>query len=342
MDNRVIDILKTVIRQYGDGLLIDAKRCRSLLQDHCGGAYAREIKLLLVALEEGVATDLRTPPAGFPTTILGARLVDRLVTERYLDQAAAAWIVRAWADALGVSLPTSLTMAGDVTRTAKQPAINNTPVSTETEKLALLGIELIPIPTGDFLYGEKKERKHLSAYEIMKYPVTVAQYREFCIATGRSIPPPPDWKWQDGQDNHPAVSITWYDAAAFGAWLGMALPTEEEWEKAARGTDGREYPWGNDWDASKCRNSSKAACAMFYVTWGYEKGASPYGVHGMAGNVCEWCDSWYKVNSMRVARGGCSYSSSPDCFKASYREGYDPTLTKSTVGFRCVLRSPAP
>ena len=347
MDNQVIDILKTVMQQYGDGLLTDGKRCRALLQDHCAGAYAREVKLLLLALEEGVATDLRTPPIGLPATLLDARLVDRLVKERYLDQTAAAWTVHAWAEALGVSLPTvaSAPLPSKVppsapkvaSRPSEQRAIPHTPADTLTGKLASLGIELIPIPAGEFLYGKKKERKHLPAFTMTKDPITVAQYRQFCAATSRAMPAAPGWGWQE---NHPIVKVIWDDAAVFAAWVGLALPTEEEWEKAARGTDGREYPWGNQWNAAKCCNSMWKSAGQTAPVGRYPAGASPYGVQDMAGNVWEWCDSWCEANSTRVLRGGSWYNNFPGFFRAANRDRLSPNNRNSCNGFRCVLRSP--
>jgi len=337
MDNQVIGILKTVIRQYGDNILVDTKLCRALLQDHCAGAYAHEVKLLLFAQEEGVATDLRTPPVGLPAMLLGARLVDRMVEEWCLERAAAEWTVHAWANALGVSLPASSTMAGVATRNLEQHAIPNTHANTLTGKLASPGIEFIPIPAGDFLYGENKERKHLPAYEIMKYPVTVEQYRQFCEATGWSMPSAPTWGWQD---THPVVNVTWHDVAAFAEWAGLALPTEEEWEKAARGTDGREYPWGNGFSYLKCCHSVGQSAGQTAPVGRYPAGASPYGVQDMAGNVWEWCDSWFSVNSTRVLRGGGWNFSEPDLFRTTGRSYINPASGYYNCGFRCVSRSP--
>jgi len=207
---------------------------------------------------------------------------------------------------------------------------------------AQLGIEWVTIPAGDFLYGNDNVRKRLPAYQMMKYPVTVAQYRHFCTATGRQMPDAPSWGWQD---THPVVNVNWDDAAAFATWAGLALPTEEEWEKAARGTDGRAYPWGNAWDAAKAHCSKKE--------WGdaqqtapvgrYPAGASPYGCLDLAGNVWEWCDSWYdNKKDTRVVRGGGWVTNDPDYFRATYRRSYAPTNWGLNRGFRCVLRSPGP
>jgi formylglycine-generating enzyme required for sulfatase activity len=157
---------------------------------------------------------------------------------------------------------------------------------------------MIAIPAGEFLSGYKRERKILPEFQIMKYPVTVAQYRNFCEATGENMPPAPPWGWLD---NYPMVSVYWSEAAAFAKWAGMSLPSLEEWEKAARGSDGREYPWGNDWDGAKCannvRNSTSQQKQNYFGEWcsvaavgSFPDGASPYGVNDMAGNIWEHCE----------------------------------------------------
>ena len=195
--------------------------------------------------------------------------------------------------------------------------------------------EMIPIPAGEFLYGEQQGSKYLPAFSIAKHPVTVAQYRQFCLATDHAMPPAPSWGWQD---EHPIVNVSWEDATAFATWVGMVLPTEEEWEKAARGTAGREYPWGNEWDAAKCCNSVEQAAGKTAPVGQYPAGASPYGIEDMAGNVMEWCDSWYVVDNTRVLRGGCWRGNTPGNFRASSRDYLDPSNWFNHHGFRCALR----
>ena len=85
------------------------------------------------------------------------------------------------------------------------------------------------------------------------------------------------------------VNVDWNDANAYAEWAGAALPTEAEWEKAARGTDGRIYPWGNDWDRTKCVNAVHSTMPVGSIP----AGASPYGCQDMAGNVWQWCADWY-------------------------------------------------
>jgi serine/threonine-protein kinase len=139
------------------------------------------------------------------------------------------------------------------------------------------------------------------------------------------------------------VNVSWEDAAAYAKWAGLTLPTEEEWEKAARGTDGREYPWGDQWDVRKCCNSVGHFTGKTSPIGLYPDGASPYGVQNMAGNVWESCDSWYDASEKtRVVRGGCWNGRETYVFRSTERYYVDPTRRYFIFGFRCVLRSPKP
>jgi formylglycine-generating enzyme required for sulfatase activity len=153
---------------------------------------------------------------------------------------------------------------------------------------------------------------YLDAYYIYKTEVTVAQYRTFCQATGRKMPEPPSWGWQDA---HPVVNVTWDDARAYATWAAVALPTEAQWEKAARGAEARLFPWGDAWpppsmvgnfaDEALLRSGKYAwPEGSFVAGYGdgyaatapvgcFPAGASPYGVLDMAGNAWEWCADWY-------------------------------------------------
>jgi formylglycine-generating enzyme len=170
------------------------------------------------------------------------------------------------------------------------------------------GAEMVWVPAGDFLMGSKEDegatherpqrKVYLDGYWIYKYPVTVAQYRRFCLATDRSMPHPPGWGWKDV---HPMVMVNWQDAADYAKWAGASLPTEAQWEKAARGTDGRTYPWGDTWDSSKCANSVNERLWNTRPVGSYPTGASPYGAMDMAGNVWEWCADWYDPDYYKSA-----------------------------------------
>ncbi len=164
---------------------------------------------------------------------------------------------------------------------------------------------LIAIPAGPFLLGtnprlepEEAEREEhqrqvdVAAFYIGKFPVTVAEYA--CALKVQDIRPPEAWSTQAARPDHPATHISWKAALAYVAWLAQVtgepwrLPTEEEWEKAARGTDGRAYPWGSAWDPSRA-NTEERGPGDTTPVGSYPAGASPYGALDMAGNVNEWC-----------------------------------------------------
>jgi len=209
-------------------------------------------------------------------------------------------------------------------------------------------------------------------YWIGKYPVTNAQYAKFIEAggyrerrwwtdAGWAARQENDWTeprfWDDGRFNgaeQPVVGVSWYEAVAFCRWLSdvtgekIMLPTEAQWQYAAQGGDGRAYPWGNEWDCTRCNNSA-SPCDSHATTpvRQYEgKGDSPFGVVDMAGNVWEWCATAYGTGSdaldgtdVRVLRGGSWVNIYPVNLRAAVRYRLIPDDRYSNDGFRCARSS---
>ncbi len=237
-------------------------------------------------------------------------------------------------------------------------------------------LKMILIPEGEFIMGsdnpfdnpdqKPKHKVFLSSYRISKYEVTNEMFKAFVMDGGykrKELWTPEGWKFiQENMITHPAgwrvrgfddpqkpvVGVSWYEAYAFAKWLGMRLPTEAEWEKAARGTDGRVYPWGNEFDAS--RVFYKAIARPLRVG-SFPSGASPYGVLDMAGNVWEWVWDWYgeryyarspyknpkgpENGEYKVVRGG-GWGCNRRQMRCAYRRHEKPTWRRLDVGFRVV------
>ena len=228
------------------------------------------------------------------------------------------------------------------------------------------GVEVVLIPAGEFLMGDddqsdnKRHTVYLDACMIGKTPVTVGQFKAYCADCGIDFSKfmRPSWGWID---DHPMVNVNWQEARDFCKWAGGELPTEAQWEKAARGTNGLKYPWGNDWDGSRLQWSSDGnaggAKSTAPVT-AHPSGASPYGCLDMAGNVWQWCSDWYapiadgradrnptgpSSGSSRVLRGGSWFNYYPDRFCSAIRGSSDPAAQGGAAasGFALpVLRNP--
>jgi sulfatase modifying factor 1 len=221
-----------------------------------------------------------------------------------------------------------------------QPGTGGNPSATRLNPKD--GAEMILIPAGRFLMGDEdmkfcanpRRTVTLPGFYIYKYPVTVKQYMQFCRVSGHAKPEVPASGWRD---EDPIVNVRWEDARAYCAWAGVQLPTEAQWEKAARGTEGRKYPWGNDWDGSKCVNSvSPQSAKQTDAVSSHPEGKSPYGVMQMAGNVYEWClDRYQEKHEWRVLRGGAWNDGGKDLFRTSYRFRLQGDDWNRTIGFRC-------
>lgn len=251
--------------------------------------------------------------------------------------------------------------------------------------------EMIPVPAGSFVMGTRpeeldelfvlmeKEKKgmpyeqrlreaprfeiYLPAFEIGRYPVTNAEYAAFIASTDRK--PPAHWNGKEPPKelaHHPVVNVTWLNAVAYCEWLSeksgrqYRLPTEAEWEKAARGTDGRRYPWGNEWNPDLCNNVETAPKTTTPVGQFSPDGDSPWGCADMICNVWEWCSSRYgrtevtprfkypydptdgredmNLDDVRILRGG-SFLNGRGRARCAYRGRGAMSHQNNHTGFRC-------
>ena len=232
------------------------------------------------------------------------------------------------------------------------------------EQAAVVETSVVEIPEGTFAMGsdggqalEDERPKHqvwLSTFFMDLHEVTTEQYALFLSATHRVAP----WQWNlvdlSQHGDRPVIGVDWADAEAYCRWKGKRLPTEAEWEKSARGTDGRLYPWGNQLPAKERANFALGArfsySQVLMPALSYESGKSAYGLYQMAGNVWEWTQGWYAADyygispernpqgpeqgSFKVLRGG-SWSDLPKYLLAYGRFKLPPETRNSYTGFRC-------
>ena len=223
---------------------------------------------------------------------------------------------------------------------------------------------MVEIPAGEFTMGsdgtqalEDERPSHrvwLDAFSIDQHEVTTAQYAVFLAASKRAAP----WQWDTvdliRHGDRPVIGVDWRDAEAFCTWSGKRLPTEAEWEKAARGIDGRLYPWGNEAPTGALANFALGARFSYNQVLlpvrSHEAGKSPYGLYHMAGNAYEWVQDWYGTNyyetspdrnpsgpsqgQFKVLRGG-SWSDLPKYLLTYGRFKLPPETKNSYTGFRC-------
>ena len=258
----------------------------------------------------------------------------------------------------------------------------------------LATIEWVAIPEGEFLMGSTPEEAnaayedaklrssmlelhtfdaelpqhqvYLSAYEISRYEITNAQYRAFIEATNRPTPRGHNGEktWEDetlNGDTQPVIGVTWFDAQAFAEWIGGSLPTEAQWERAARGTKGRVYPWGDTPPKARQHANFARRYNRPIPVGQFPKGESPDGIADLAGNVWEWCLDEYSptayqrngkdvprnpihlrfrdVLRSRVIRGG-AWDVGRAFLRSSLRFKFYPLDSTHTIGFRVVRPRP--
>jgi formylglycine-generating enzyme required for sulfatase activity len=200
-------------------------------------------------------------------------------------------------------------------------------------------MEWVEVPAGEFLFGEDKRSVFLPGFRIARYPVTNQQYHYFLLANPR-YPAPAYWNdrsFPARKGTHPVVGVSYHNALAFCNWLGCRLPSAREWEKAARGTDGRSYPWGETWqDGQYCNNWGAMSSGTTPVDR-YPEGRSPYDVWDMAGNVWEWTSSEHQSSLLHELCGGSWRSFSQFTVTVTQRDWMLLDDGREDLGFRCAL-----
>jgi formylglycine-generating enzyme required for sulfatase activity len=226
------------------------------------------------------------------------------------------------------------------------------------------GGTMVWVPPGEFDMGSKdgppaEQPLHhvriVKGFWLRKCTVTNASYRRYCQETGADFP-----AMSDQGDGYPVVCVDWKAAQAYCSHYGLSLPTEAQWEYAARGPEGRTYPWGNDWDPSRCCNwSYRGPSNKTFPVASFPQSASWCGALDMAGNVWQWCNDWYDskyyahwpdadppgpdegellpvVGQCRVLRGGSWSNDDPGDFRSAHRWYVEnPQSRRDVYGFRC-------
>ncbi|MDF0667358.1 MAG: SUMF1/EgtB/PvdO family nonheme iron enzyme [Nitrospira sp.] len=240
------------------------------------------------------------------------------------------------------------------------------------------GAPMIVVPAGSFPMGvpagardggRDEYPRHdvfVDTFAIDKFEVTNGRYLEFVKSTGHRVPQNPRnptrnlWQGEsitDSLTDRPVINVDWFDAEAYCRWAGKRLPTEAEWEKAAKGTSDRRFPWGNVEPTSKHLNYNQPWIGekTLMPVGSYEAGKSPYGLYDMAGNVWEWVDDWYDARyyekspkknpkgpdtgTKKVIRGAGWQNETPTV-RIFTRVESDPTVRNESTGFRCAASTP--
>ncbi len=241
--------------------------------------------------------------------------------------------------------------------------------ATSPEVMGKDGAPMVLVPAGEFVMGSDKgdedeapvHRVYLNAFYMDKFEVTNGRFAKYVEA----IQSEPPWGFADKETplihaEHPVRWVNWMDAMGYCLWMGKRLPTEAEWEKAARGTDERVYPWGNDppTPVHAVYGLKEGGAETVSVIGDHHMGQSPYGVQDLAGNLYEWVMDWYAEDfyssflngpainprgpgegTVKVQRGG-SYLNTPYRLRSSFRTKSDPTEQDPNVGFRCAQDVP--
>jgi formylglycine-generating enzyme required for sulfatase activity len=296
----------------------------------------------------------------------GSQSVGRGVTARSVQD---------YIEGFGITAHESTSAASMATESSPPPAATAKPeprqVTQDREITGKDGAPMVLIPAGEFWMGspdgEGTKDEHprhqvsLDAFSMDKFEVTVARYAEFVRSTNRLKPKYWDQVDSSKHGNLPVVGVNWDDAEAYCRLAEKRLPTEAEWEKAARGTDGRMYPWGNKEPTTRLGNFGRGFTDIDVYNQflapveSYEAGNSPYGLHHMAGNVGEWTADWFdgqfyakspqrnptgpSSGAAKMSRGG-SWTNSPFYVRSAYRVWTTPTDRYAYIGFRCAQDGP--
>ena len=278
-----------------------------------------------------------------------------------------------WIGGVGVFICVAILVgfysAGFLVNKQQQAAI---PKAGKSTTKAQIPHRMVLIPAGEFVMGTDKAKEKsmpasfglknppyeneqpmhtvfLNAFYMAKFEVTNSEYKHFLEASRARLPD--YWKNLDLKQwgRFPMMNVSWFEADSYCKWKGQRLPTEAEWEKAARGTDGRRFPWGNEFDKNKANTQQKSLAPIGF----FQADVSPYGSYDMGGNVSEWVGSWYKPypeneyhdpdfgEKYRVVRGG-SWGGVGHYYvsyyvRTAFRAFADPTKRYNDTGFRCAM-----
>ncbi len=228
-------------------------------------------------------------------------------------------------------------------------ALRSTPAVGLKAAIAATGGDMVLVPAGEFLFGVNRERVNLPAYYIDRTEVTNRAFADFAKASGSTLP----LAFDENKLDYPVTNVTFDDAEAFAKWAGKRLPMSQEWEKAARGTDGRKFPWGDSVESSLARTGAGKQ-GLPSPANGYAQGESPFHALQMAGNVWEWVDEKSNPSTGTIEQFGRILTPPPGPAErwrmirgGSYVEPLDPEVLSgfvstparyrsSMIGFRCV------